>query len=318
MLPLKRIASLLAEGRIVPFLGAGVSLRPADVPAATPGLPSGGELSRRLAADSNYPSDDEHDLLDLAKVASYYVDVALDRDDLRDALRRVFTGAATPNAIHRYLASIDAPLLIVTTNYDDLMEQALREAGREFDLVVHPTDRKDYEAAVFWWPHGADEPVAIEPNKLYIDLSKRAVVYKMHGTIIRQSERWDSFVITEDDYVDFLARMTGQTAVPQQFLFHFRRARFLFLGYGLRDWNLRVLLRTLHGSQGALGSAGRLADAAPVEGDDDDEPSSRRRAWAIQYRPSEVERALWQARKVSIYDLELDRFVEMLRAERAG
>jgi hypothetical protein len=37
------------------------------------------------------------------------------------------------------------------------------------------------------------------------------------------------------------------------------------------------------------------------------------RSWAIQYRPSDLERMLWQARKVSIYDLGIDEFVDKMR-----
>src|SRR5205823_762251 len=39
----------------------------------------------------------------------------------------------------------------------------------------------------------------------------------------------------------------GQTAVPAQFMRHFSMRHFLFLGYGLRDWNLRVVLKTSGG-----------------------------------------------------------------------
>ena len=67
----------------------------------------------------------------------------------------------------------------------------------------------------------------------------------MHGSVNRQSDEWDSFVITEEDYADFLLRMTGQTAVPKSLMLEFRTRRFLFLGYGLQDWNLRVILRNL-------------------------------------------------------------------------
>ena len=71
------------------------------------------------------------------------------------------------------------------------------------------------------------------PVKLFIDLKKTTVIYKMHGTVDRRS-KWDNYVITEDDYVDFLSRMTGQTAVPALFMKAFRDRHFLFLGYGSR------------------------------------------------------------------------------------
>ena len=83
------------------------------------------------------------------------------------------------------------------------------------------------------------------PNKLFIDLDSTTVIYKMHGTVDRVRDDGDSYVITEDDYVDFLSRMTSHNAIPSLFMRHFRRRHFLFMGYGLGDWNVRVVLKNL-------------------------------------------------------------------------
>src|SRR5688572_11229778 len=78
-------------GRVVPFLGAGASFvgRP---PGAVWNantlsfLPSGVDLARFLADESEFPSSDDHDRSDLAKVSSYYVDIA-GRAMLKERLR---------------------------------------------------------------------------------------------------------------------------------------------------------------------------------------------------------------------------------------
>ena len=36
------------------------------------------------------------------------------------------------------------------------------------------------------------------------------------------------------------------------------------------------------------------------------------RNWAIQFRPSEVEKAIWKKRNVNIFDLDLNDFVERM------
>jgi len=36
-------------------------------------------------------------------------------------------------------------------------------------------------------------------------------------------------------------------------------------------------------------------------------------SWAIQYNPSLLERKLWERRRVDIYDLDVNDFVEQLR-----
>jgi len=188
----------------------------------------------------------------------------------------------------------------VTTNYDDLLDRAFAETRRPFDLVIHPTDRKENEASVLWWKHGAEEPEILAPNKLHIDLAKTTVIYKMHGSVDRLLHKWHSYVVTEDDYVDFISRMMSESAVPALFMRHFRTRHFLFLGYSLRDWNFRVVLKNLETvlplpAEGAVHEEGEL------------------RSWAIQYQPSPLEQELWEARHVNIYDMDVNEFTRSLR-----
>jgi hypothetical protein len=137
----------------------------------------------------------------------------------------------------------------------------------------------------------------------------------MHGTVDRRS-KWDNYVITEDDYVDFLSRMTGQAAVvPAQFIRAFHDRHFLFLGYGLRDWNLRVVLRNLRWILPRTANASSVNDRDEQEAVTEDEGAARR-SWAIQFQPSDLERELWNARGVKIYDVDINEFVRRLR-ERA-
>lgn len=309
--PYGEIADLLKKGEVVPFLGAGVNFGARPAPNAkwnekdSNFLPSGVELSRFLADMSNFPAENEDEISDLAKVSSYFVETSA-RRRLRERLHDIFNRDFEPASIHHYLAEIgrNAPLLIVTTNYDDLTERAFNRLGLPFDTIVHPTDRKDVEASVLWWKHGATEPEIVPPNQLFIDLKNTTVIYKMHGTVDRTTAKWDSYVITEDDYIDFLSRMTGQTAVPAQFMRHFRTRHFLFLGYGLRDWNLRVVLKNLRTVLPTVDDAGKQAE------DDEEEL----RSWAIQFNPSDLETELWGARKVKIYDVDINDFVDKLRA----
>jgi len=300
------IWNLLKAGKVIPFLGAGASLggrrgRKEWTPSNIKFLPSGVELARVLADEANFPSRDSRDVDDLAKVSSYYSEIS-GRPTLRGRLREVFNKEYRYGPVHEFLAKVPASLLIVVANYDTLVEQAYRAAGRPYDLVVYPADRKEIANAVMWWRHGESEPVVKAPNELQIDLSNTTVIYKMHGTIVPQAKEWDSFVITEEDYVEFLSRMTTNTAVPALFFPCFRERSFLFLGYGLRDWNLRLVLKNLsrHFSARGEGGTDKSEEVLP--------------SWAIQRDPSELEQKLWEKRGVTIFDTSLDSFVkEMLK-----
>lgn len=316
--PYGTIARAFRNGRVVPFLGAGVNMGPpqpcveGEEPAAR--LPSGAELSRSLAHLVRFPSESDQELADLAKVASYYVETS-GRRSLREMLHETFNKDYAPRKIHEYLAEVPRPLLIVTTNYDDLTEKAFQAKGRPYDLVVHPTDRSDMAGSVLWWKHGENKEEAQPPNTLPMmeRLKTTTVIYKMHGTVVRpwlkgvsttheeddRPYRDDSYVITEEDYIDFLHRMTMQAAVPTQFMAYFSTRQFLFLGYGLRDWNLRVVLKNLN-------AVLKIQDVGRSE--EDEEPS-----WAIQYCPSLLEKRLWERRGVDIYNMDINEFVEQLR-----
>jgi hypothetical protein len=294
--PYPLIREELEAGMVVPFLGAGAS-RSAPGADGASALPSAAELSLQLAKATSFPSDDPRDRSDLAKVASYFVEIN-GRKLLRRQLRGHLAVNAAPGPLHEFLAALPGHRLIITTNYDTLLEQALRAAGRSFHLVVHPIERDDWRGSVLWWPPGADRPETPATNTLDVDLDANTVVYKMHGTVgTAASGEWDNFVITEDDYTDFLAQMSGgNSAIPAIFQAHFRDRNFLFLGYSLSDWNLRVILKNLSRH---LQAEGRSADFA---------------AWAIQRDPSLFERKLWGKRDVEIFDQSIDEFVARLRA----
>jgi hypothetical protein len=149
---LSLITNAIVDGRVVPFLGAGVNLcgRPPRLPwsADTPGyLPSGGELATYLASRFGYPADEPRDL---ARV-SQYVSVMSGSGPLYDELHELLDGDYPTTALHELLAGIPRRLrdaghsiphqLIVTTNYDDVLERAFR-AAEPLDVVSYIADNE--------------------------------------------------------------------------------------------------------------------------------------------------------------------------------
>lgn len=268
-------------------------------------LPSAPELARHLANITEFPQDELPDLPtrwrevvrdwfapDLAKVAQYY-DVVGGRKPLNEKLHDIFNRDHPLSALHTFLADVPLPLLIVTTNYDDLIERSFKD--RPYDVVIHATDPSIGDR-VLWWPHREHEPRKVPPNKLDIDLKAVTVLYKMHGAVDRREPTRGQYVVTEDDYIDFLARMTKTKAIPSIFAEPFQTRPFLFLGYGLRDWNLRVVLNRVE------------KDLRRPKGIT---------SWAIQRNPSPLERRFWQKRDVEVYDMDIDEFVKELASRWA-
>jgi NAD-dependent SIR2 family protein deacetylase len=268
------IARRLKAGTIVPFFGAGASV--------ACGMPSARTLAERLVTRARFPDERGRD--DLALVASYLVQTE-DSLTLREELRQALSVPASPGQIHRCLADprLDALRLFVTTNYDDLVERAL-EARRPWVVV----DRGE-SGNVWCRAHGA-EWQQVEAKTLREALRPdpaRPIVLKLHGSLDRDDCGNDSFLITEEHYVDFLGRTEG-AQIPQMLAAAMRERSFLFLGYGLRDWNVRVLLR-------------KLAQARAR--------TEKIRSWAVVRQPGHAERELWRAQNVEMHDIDLDAFV---------
>lgn len=296
--PYRFILDKLKNSKVIPFLGAGASLGGREEGATwTKGvnsfLPTAGELAGHLADTAEFPSGESRDL---TKVAQYY-SVVGGRLALNEELHTIFNCDYQLTSLHTFLASVSAPLLIVTTNYDDLIERALiaqnehlvlkGQKPRSFDVVIHNTDVTSGDR-LLWWPFGESDPREVNPNKLDLELGEGTVVYKMHGAVDRKQSKRDQYVITEDDYIDFLARMTKNKAIPAIFAEAFQTRHFLFLGYGLNDWNLRVVLNRIE------------KDLRRPKGIT---------SWAIQHNPRALEMRFWQERGVEVYNQKLEQFV---------
>jgi hypothetical protein len=300
--PYGDIGRALGRGRVIPLIGAGAtrSGRPRDAswnPDAPKFLPSGVDLSRFLAEDSGFPQ--EADSNRLSEVASYY-EAFQTRAALRARLRQLLAPDATDLGIppiYQLFAAVPGPLLLVTTNYDVQLERAFRAVGKPYDLVVYPADRKDLGNAVLWWPHGASAPKTPAPNELDIDLSTTTVIFKMHGSLLPESDEWDGLVITEEDYVEFLSRVASKSAIPSLFSAHIHDRSLLFIGYSLRDWNVRTMLRSLS-----------RYFARRATNDEDEIPS-----WAVAEELAELEVKLWQRRGIYPFRVAIDEFVDKLR-----
>ncbi|HNU10674.1 MAG TPA: SIR2 family protein [Rubrivivax sp.] len=278
------IAQRLKDGTIVPFFGAGASV--------SCGLPAASDLARRLVQRAGFPDERGRDNLPL--VASYLAQTQ-DLLTLKAELREALAVQAEPGRLHRCLADprLKNLRLFVTTNYDDLVERALT-ARRPWVVV----DRGDNSGTVWCRRHDGgpagdwEEAEARTLRELLGSDPQRPIVLKLHGHFDRSDRDHDSFLITEEDYVDFLGRSEG-SRIPPMLAATMRERSFLFLGYGLRDWNVRVLLHKLRQSRTRSGSI---------------------RSWAIVRRPGQAERQLWRAQDVEMLDVDVEAFAAELEA----
>lgn len=206
----------ISAGNAVLFCGAGVSQAR---------YPTWSQLVERLAAGAGLPADD-CDYLDLPQ---WYVE-ARGRQALEQALVHIFDAPAEPTPLLRLLARFPWDV-IFTTNYDQLLEKALYEQGRQVDVVVEDTQVGR------------------------VTERSRTTLVKMHGCVSRPH----SLVVTREDYDAYDLRHPATITYLQSLL---SMRTFLFVGFSLRDPNFRNIYRIV---QQGLGSFRRYAYALLLE-----------------------------------------------------
>jgi DNA-binding SARP family transcriptional activator len=287
-------------GRLVLVLGAGADREGTD---GGTGLPGPAEMVAHLLDAFDCPPDQPPEL---ARIAEY---VALTKGvgPLYDEIHQLFDREYTPGAVHNALAALEQPLhdrgaphlLVITTSFHELLENALQSAGHEADVVSYLATGRYQGKYLHSTPHGSS--VVVDAPYAYTDISleRRGVVLKIHGGVDRRPEReWESFVISEDDYIGHFMDADLAAALPVTLAARLRRSHFLFLGYPLQEWNLRVFLHRVWGRE-----------------------KVSYRSWAIAAEPNPIEQELWRQRGIDIFDVPLldylARLGARLDAERA-
>ena len=96
----------------------------------------------------------------------------------------------------------------------------------------------------------------------------------------------EGLVTTEDDYIKYMGVTGGASLLPASFAEYLTTAQFLFLGYSLRDWNIRALLQQIWSTQ-----------------------KPQRQSWAILYRVNNIDKTLWTKRGVKMLDALVEGYV---------
>jgi hypothetical protein len=330
--PWDTLAQMFEDGQLIPFLGAAASAYSKDQDGGAP--PTVTQLIEKLANYSRLrPHCDtvgcQQFKFDLSQLASYYQTCVGRRLNLDQLLQREIANPAfKPNPLHHLLARIarKKPMLIVTTNYDDLLEKAFDQpsdggSAVPYDVLVTPIENLAYEpevdndndkdkeatgpeyaGGILYWSSASkgEDFTRVKAQTLDLNIKERSVIYKIHGSVPRGNEWPGGYLIAEEDYARFLGRMGPDGIVPGAINRHIIKKTksggksvlyysILFLGYSMHDWNLRVLLEELH--------VGRYA-------------SNEEKHYAFVLSPDRVEKGLFAKKRVEVYDCNLTRFVQ--------
>ena len=186
------------QGRLVVFAGAGVS--------NNSGVPVWSALIDAMKQECNlaYEKDD-------LKIAQLYKDARGEKeymDKVKEVLRY---NKVIPNDIHKDILSLN-PCHIITTNYDNLLEQEIQNEFKQYAII-----RQDRDL----------------PNMLYSNS-----VIKMHGDFDK-----NNIVLTESDYYNY----SKNFPLIRSFVISlFASKLVLFVGFSFADLNLKLILNDVH------------------------------------------------------------------------
>jgi hypothetical protein len=227
----EQVARAVAKGECILFVGAGVHAPPPDgqtaiVYPAGERPPLGGALSQTIAGACGFAGRfPDVDARNLQRTAQYY-EMTLGRQELCELVRREVDEGKRPSPALRALGRLGFSH-IITTNYDSLLEDALRDAGRRPTVTVYSPEA-----------HRVTPDPSTDPDP------DHPLVFKIHGS----TSDPPSMVITEEDYIRFVMRMGDLDQfhpVPETIRFRLKKWPTLFIGYSLIDYNLRLLFMTL-------------------------------------------------------------------------
>ncbi|MBP0622873.1 SIR2 family protein [Cupriavidus consociatus] len=255
---IKSFVSDLEEDSVAIFAGAGMS--------KASGYVDWPELLRDIAAELGLRVELEHDLISLAQ---FHVNQRKTSDGLAKKILQEFSEQAELSDVHKVIARLPIKTYW-TTNYDTLIEDALRQADRVADI------KSD-----------VDDLSTIRPKR-------DAVVYKMHGDVrssgkaVLYKKQYETYYKTHERFVTALSGdLVSKT--------------FLFIGFSFTDPNLDYVLSRLHG--GGAGKKTHYCFMKAIARDDkDDDEAFRYKQRKQELRIDDLKRFGIQTLLVGEYD----------------
>ena len=225
------LVSTVRFGQCILVLGPEV---PADAPPdspldAAPNLSTYADALTAKLAQELRDDNKEVSATSLAGVAQHYEDAdGFGHGTLRSQTASFYSSAnLEPSAIHHALASLPFPL-VLTTCHDRLFTDALTSAGKD--------------PVTYWYNLRGDRNE--NPEFVASGTAKMPIVYHLFGWF----EEPQSLVISENDLLDFLISVVAERPpLPNSLRRALQRqgVSLLFVGFGIRHWYLRVLLKAL-------------------------------------------------------------------------
>jgi len=212
---LEEIASALKARTVVPYLGPGAfALLPEDacpIPRTSAELVQG--LNAKVAAPGRIRSS-------LTAVAQF-IETRRHRKTLETILTGIFRTDVPATPVHRWIASLPAPPLVVDVWYDDVLEKLLAaDEGRTWGQIQglsHPQSTGEWVR--YYAPDGSAATAEAAEGW-------HTVLYKPSGSVSPAG----NYLISDSDFVEVLTEIDIQSPIPPTVIDRRAGRSFLYLG----------------------------------------------------------------------------------------
>ena len=162
--------------------------------------------------------------------------------------------------LYNSLAKINTPLVLISSAYDNLLEQAFIASGKKYvelsSIIVRSDDYDIGHVVVRYSDNKHPESTYIEEELSRLRLLEEgySIIYKIRGTSTQnpQAIARDSMTLTESNYFTF-ARY-AKKIIPSYLARQFRDRGFLFMGFSPKNWEDRLLVSTILNKRQDAGS----------------------------------------------------------------
>jgi hypothetical protein len=219
------VATQLRSGKIVPYLGPGLTeLSNTSVPMTPEALAA--FFATKVALPKRAKGN--------AWASAQHIESMKHRSTVSALMTEAFSSEIEPTPLHHYLASLKLPM-IVDSWYDATMRSALssRSDWGEIQGITRAGIGEDR------WYRFYDS-AGVETQRSAAE-TWTTLLYKPHGSIAPAK----NYLISDADYVEVLTEIDIQTPLPDAVKNRRSERRFLFIGCRFHDQLLRTYARQI-------------------------------------------------------------------------
>ena len=293
------LAKRLMRGDFVPFIGSEI-LYLSGLP-----VPPSPEMAREMAERIKY-----HDFNGTRPMISQYYRMegyskGMVAETVKNMLKKNMD-PCLPNPVYDVLSEIDAPIMIISSSYDNLLECIFKEKGKKFAVGSHyvfSSSEDDFGKILVKY---SDKPgvetlcTAEELSSLELLENRYTFIYKVCGGFCTNTDeiddreqaaaggKADPLLLLENDFFSFSRHL--EQLIPDYIIQRLLGRGFLFLGYSLEEWQDRLIAHAfLEKSRGRTDSS-----------------------YSVWPGPSRFNRIFWKSNQVDILNEELKHFATRL------